>query len=163
MGYQPRTETGTTLVQRILQEQGPRLGDPRTGSGWDRTRHAAVNCHLYSEPLNLTTYTNSMEQLTVHQLVKKSPAFCWTPRFVTVRTTAYHLTLFSLQPRILFFRFHINIILPSTPRSGLLTLQSQPRYPVRTDLQFGTCYRSLEDLKLQYKSTIPRAWAIVGI
>ena len=41
---------GTTLVQRILLEQGPGVGNPRTVSGWDRTRHAAVNCHLYSEP-----------------------------------------------------------------------------------------------------------------
>jgi hypothetical protein len=60
-----------------------------------------------------------LEKLTVSQLVKKFPAFYGTRRFITLFTTARHLSLSwassiqSMPPP--HFKIHCNIILSSTP------------------------------------------------
>jgi hypothetical protein len=65
------------------------------------------------------------EKLTRPELLKKFPAFYGTRRFITVFTTARHLSLSwtrSIQstnppPQSQLSKFHFNIILPSTPGS----------------------------------------------
>jgi hypothetical protein len=63
-----------------------------------------------------------LEKLTGLQLVKKFPAFYGTRRFITVFTSACHLSILrQLSPvhttTSYFLKIHLNIILPSTPGS----------------------------------------------
>ena len=64
-----------------------------------------------------------LEKLTGLQLVKKFPIFHGTRRFITALTSVRHLSLSwaspipSICPHPNSWRFHPNIIHPSTPRS----------------------------------------------
>jgi hypothetical protein len=79
-----------------------------------------------------------LEKLTVLQLVKKFPAFYGTRTLITVLTTVSHMSLSQANPihalTVYFFNIHLNIILPSTPRSSKWTpfLRIFPPKPVCT-------------------------------
>ena len=78
-----------------------------------------------ARPLNLLTpwCRVLLEKLTGLQLVKKSPAFHGTRRFITALTSVRHLSLSwanpiqSTDPYPHLLEIHPNIIHPSTPRS----------------------------------------------
>ena len=62
-----------------------------------------------------------LEKLTDSQLVNKFPAFYGTRKFITAFTSSRHLSLSwassiqSIPPKSHYLKFHLNIILPSTP------------------------------------------------
>ena len=96
--------------------------------------------------------TNSMEHslsmnLTVPQLVKKFPAYYETPRFITASTTVCHLSYPQPDPFHAlisnFLMIHLNIILPSIPRSSKWSLcfRFPNQNPMCTSL-FSICVTS---------------------
>jgi hypothetical protein len=71
----------------------------------------------------LIPWSRVFEKLTGSQLVKKFPAFHGTRRFSTAFTRAHHLSVISANqsspcPLSHFLKIHLNIFLPSTPRSS---------------------------------------------
>ena len=89
--------------------------------------------HTATTSINYTTYILTyllalcsrvhLAKLTGSQLVKIFPAFYRTRRFITAFTSARHLSLSeparsSPHPTPHFLKIHLNIILPSTPRSS---------------------------------------------
>ena len=77
-----------------------------------------------------------LEKLTSSQLVKKSPAFYGTRRFITTFTSARHLSISwassiqSIPPTSHFLKIHLNIIIPSTP--GLPSGLFPSSFPTKT-------------------------------
>jgi len=89
-----------------------------------------------------------LEKLNVSQLIKKFPAFYGTRRFIAKFTRARHLSLILSQIDPFhantsnFLKFHLNIILPSTPGSSMLSLFL--RFPHQTPVYalLHTCHMS---------------------
>jgi hypothetical protein len=68
-----------------------------------------------------------LEKLTVTQIIKMFPAFYATRRFITLFTIARHLSLSWARWNQFTHSYpviHLNIILPSTPKSWGATAQS---------------------------------------
>ena len=88
-----------------------------------------------------------LKKLAVSQLLKKSPTFYGTQRFITALTSVRHPSLScvrSIQSMLSpnFLKIHINIILPSMPGSSkwYLSLVFPHQNPVRTIPLPHTCY-----------------------
>ena len=89
-----------------------------------------------------------LEKLTGLQLVKKLPTFYGTRRFITVFTSARHLTLssarsiHSIPPTSRFLKIPLNIILPSTPgsRQWSLSLRFTHQNPIHASPLSHTRY-----------------------
>ena len=91
---------------------------------------APAKCHLSYLLTDFLTPCSTvlLENLTVSQPVKKFPAFYGTRMFLTVLTSARHLSLSctssirSTPPTSYFLKIYLNINLPSTPGSPNLSL-----------------------------------------
>ena len=85
-------------------------------------------------------------KLTGPKLVKIFPTFYGTRRFITAVTSARHLYqswVRSIQSMTYYLKIHLNIILPSKPRSPKcsLSLRFPHQNPVYTSPLTHTCYR----------------------
>lgn len=78
--------------------------------------------NMYDMPHNTLSdqLTNFLTQLTVSLLAKQYPAFCGTKMFITLFTTARHVSLSWVKliqptPSSYFFKIQFGIIHPSVP------------------------------------------------
>jgi len=63
-------------------------------------KRAIIEALMFSK-LDLTPWSSViLDKLTVTQIVKKFPAFYWTPRFITVFTRARHWSLSLVSPHL---------------------------------------------------------------
>ena len=136
--HSQETDFHTSRGFRTQNSNKPTAVDPRfrPRGHWDRfikyyTYLITYSITSYLSTCLITPWSRVLEKLTGSQLVKKFSAFYGNRRFITVFTSAAPVpTLSQINPGYgpsHSLKYHLNIILPSTPWSSRWSLSS--RFP----------------------------------